>query len=443
MQARFAQHLAQLQQTAQQALEQARLDGLWIYAGAAKAHFLDDQHSPFKINPHFNYFFPHPTAEKSWLFVDGKNKPKVYFYAPQDYWHAVPNPPTDAFFAEQFEWQIFTDSQQIAQFIQPQHCAFIGEDEALAKSLGFTEINPKKVLNVLHFARSFKTEFEIECLYQAQFSALKGHQAAKEAFFAGKSEFEINLAYLQATKQSDNNVPYGNIVAINQNSAILHYTTLDTNQPKERHSFLLDAGTTYLGYASDLTRTYAFDPSSEFADLVKAMDNLKLKVIDSLQIGYNYLHYHTQMHQWIAQLLHDFDFVKLPTEQIFEEGISRAFFPHGLGHQLGLQVHDVAGFQQNTRGTHKAAPEVYPSLRCTRDLAEGMVLTIEPGFYFIEMLQNLWRSHPLARHFNWQKLAEFKKFGGIRSEDNIVIRANGVENLTAKAERQLTLGYTD
>ncbi|QIM64679.1 Xaa-Pro dipeptidase [Frederiksenia canicola] len=439
MQSLFTQHLATVQQTVQQALELARLDGLWIYAGSAKPHFLDDQHSPFKINPHFNYVFPDPNAEQSWLYLDGKNKPKIYFYAPQDYWHVAPNPPTDTFFASEFDWQILADSQQIAQFIQPQHCAFIGEDEKWAEALGFSHINPKKVLNVLHFARSFKTEFEIKCLYQAQFSALKGHHAAKNAFLDGKSEFEINLAYLQATQQSDNNVPYGNIVAINQNSAILHYTKLDVAPPAERHSFLLDAGTTYLGYASDLTRSYAFDSKSEFAALVAEMEKLKLAVIDNLQVGYNYLSYHTQMHQWISQLLQDFDFVKLPADQIFEEGISRTFFPHGLGHQLGLQVHDVAGFQQNARGTHKAAPELYPSLRCTRDLAEGMVLTIEPGFYFIEMLLNPWKNAPLARFFNWQKIDEFKKFGGIRTEDNVVIRANGAENLTAKAAEMLNI----
>ncbi|MDG6344928.1 Xaa-Pro dipeptidase [Glaesserella parasuis] len=435
MQHIFSQHIARIQQIVQHALELARLDGLWIYAGQAKYHFLDDQTSPFKINPHFNYIFPDPTAEQSWLFLDGKNKPKLYFYAPQDYWHCMPNPPTSAFFADEFEWQMLTDSQQIQQYIlNPTHCAFIGEQTELAKSLGFEHINPQKMLNVLHFERSIKSEFEIECIYQAQLTALTGHQVAKEAFFAGKSEFEINLAYLQATKQSDNNVPYGNIVAINQHSAILHYTKLDFTPPCERHSFLLDAGTSYLGYASDLTRTYAFEPQSEFATMVAQMEQFKLDTIADMQVGINYLSYHTQMHRWISQMLHQFEFVKLPADQIFEEGISRTFFPHGLGHQLGLQVHDVAGFQQNHRGTRKAPPEIYPSLRCTRDLAEGMVLTIEPGFYFIEMLLNQWKNHPLAPFFNWQKIDEFKRYGGIRTEDNIVMRATGAENLTAKAE---------
>lgn len=428
----FTQHILRIQGIVQSALELARLDGLWIYAGQPKLHFLDDQSAPFKINPHFNWIFPDPTAEQSWLYLDGKNKPKVYFYAPQDYWHVSPNPPIDSFFADEFEWHILKQADEMPQFfVNLPFCAFLGEQEAMAYELGFTQVNPKKVLNVLHFERSIKSEFEIACIRQAQKTALHGHLAAKNAFFAGLSEFEINLEYLKATKQSDLNVPYGNIVAINQHSAILHYTQLDTTRPTERHSFLLDAGTSYRGYASDITRTYAFDPHSEFAELVTKMEQLKQMCIANLQVGINYLSYHTQMHQWISQMLHDHAFVKLPTDQIFEEGISRTFFPHGLGHQLGLQVHDVAGFQQNARGTHKAPPTIYPSLRCTRELAEGMVLTIEPGFYFIDMLLNSWKNAPLSRFFDWQKIDYFKKFGGIRTEDNVLIRAEGTENLTA------------
>lgn len=434
----FTQHIARLQQVVQTVLESHFASGLWIYSGAAKTHFLDDQTAPFKINPHFNYLFPFPTAENCWLFLDGKNKPTIYFYAPNDYWHTPPVAPTDAFFADEFQWVIFQNSQEMAKFIQnPTACLFIGEDENLAKSLGFQQINPQKALNQLHFERSIKSEFEIECIYQAQLSALKGHEVAKQAFFEGKSEFEINLAYLQATQQSDSNVPYGNIMAINEHGAILHYTQLDFAPNPQKQSFLIDAGTTFHGYASDITRTYAFDPKGEFAEMVNQMEQFKHRIIEQLAVGVNYLSYHTQMHQWICEMLKQFDFVRLPPEQIFEEGISRAFFPHGLGHLLGLQVHDVAGFQQNQRGTRKSPPEIYPSLRCTRNLAENMVLTIEPGFYFIDMLLNPLQNSPLARHINWQKIAEFKPFGGIRTEDNIVMRATGAENLTQKALKTL------
>lgn len=432
----FTQHIARIQQNVQLLLEQNDLAGIWLHAGQAKTLFLDDQTYPFKINPHFNYVFPYPKAQNSWLFLDGVNKPQIYFYSPQDYWHSVETPPQDHFFADSFDWTILTDEAAIKPFFGDlRHTVFLGEDEALARSLGFEQINPPKVLHFLHFERSIKSEFEIESIYQAQCSALAGHRAAKAAFFAGKSEFEINLAYLQATKQSDNNVPYGNIVAINQNAAVLHYTALSSTPPEKRLSFLLDAGTTANGYASDLTRTYAFDAQSEFAAMVAKLEQFKLDLIADLSVGINYLHYHTQMHQWISMMLHEFDLVRLPPEQIFDEGISRTFFPHGLGHLLGLQVHDVAGRQQNRRGTLKVPPEVYPSLRCTRELAEGMVLTVEPGFYFIDNLLKIAENSPPSRHFNWQKINALKPYGGIRTEDNVVMRATGAENLTAKAEQ--------
>ena len=433
----FGAHLAHIQEIIKEALSCCRLDGIWIHAGQASPYFLDDQTKPFRINPLFNYVVPMPQAEGSWVFLDGYSKPKLYFYQPKDYWYFVETLPND-FWCNQFEWEIFTQPEQIQLIVNSRtNCGFIGEDEKLAKSLGFFSINDRKLLNILNYYRAYKTEFEIECLFQAQKPALLGHQAAKQAFELGKSEFEINLAYLQASEQSDLTVPYGNIIALNEHGAVLHYNRLDRNVPKIVKSFLIDAGATYLGYASDITRTYQQEPHDLFAHLLQGMEQIKQEIIADLQTGYNYLTYHTQLQQRISQLLHDSELIKLSAEQIFELGISRAFLPHGLGHLLGLQVHDIGGWQQNKRGAIKRPPEVYPSLRCTRELAEGMVLTIEPGLYFIDLLLQPWRMHEVAHQFDWAAIELLKSFGGIRTEDNIVMRADKAENLTVKMQQQL------
>ncbi|MCE1680962.1 M24 family metallopeptidase, partial [Enterobacter hormaechei] len=91
-------------------------------------------------------------------------------------------------------------------------------------------------------------------------------------------------------------------------------------------------------------------------------------------------------------------------EVMVEEGLTTPFFPHGIGHPLGLQVHDVAGFMQDDTGTHLAAPDMYPYLRCTRILEPRMVLTIEPGLYFIESLLAPWRESEFSKHFDWNKI---------------------------------------
>jgi len=117
-------------------------------------------------------------------------------------------------------------------------------------------------------------------------------------------------------------------------------------------------------------------------------------------------------------------------EAMVENDLTGPFMPHGIGHPLGLQVHDVAGFMQDDTGTHLAAPSKYPYLRCTRILEPRMVLTIEPGIYFIESLLAPWREGQFSKHFNWEKIDALKPFGGIRIEDNVVVHENGIENMT-------------
>lgn len=266
---------------------------------------------------------------------------------------------------------------------------------------------------------------------EAQKMAVNGHLSAFEAFQAGASEFDINISYLEATGHRDTNVPYGNIVALNENAAVLHYTKLQQTAPSELRSFLIDAGAEYNGYAADITRTYAAKSKSEFAELVADLNAEQLALIGSIKAGVRYTDYHVDMHHRIAKLLTKHGIVKgISEDAMVENGLTTPFLPHGLGHPLGLQVHDVAGFMQDEDGTHLAAPKMYPFLRCTRILEPRMVLTIEPGLYFIESLLSSWRTGEFSQHFNWDKIEHFKPYGGIRIEDNIVIHHNHIENMT-------------
>ncbi len=111
------------------------------------------------------------------------------------------------------------------------------------------------------------------------------------------------------------------------------------------------------------------------------------------------------------------------------------FFPHGIGHLLGLQVHDVAGLAADDSGrTEIARPTGHPYLRLTRRLEPGMVVTIEPGLYFIDLLLDEAQKNGLGRYIAWDVVRRLQPYGGIRIEDDVACTASGTpENLTRDA----------
>jgi Xaa-Pro dipeptidase len=115
-----------------------------------------------------------------------------------------------------------------------------------------------------------------------------------------------------------------------------------------------------------------------------------------------------------------------------DTGLSSVFYPHGLGHFIGLQTHDVAGLIDN-EGQEIPRPDGHPFLRLTRILEPGNVLTIEPGLYFIEPLLRQWRENGDASAINWSKIEALSPYGGIRIEDNVVVTETGCDNLTQRA----------
>ncbi|WP_241622470.1 Xaa-Pro dipeptidase [Rosenbergiella australiborealis] len=430
----YRAHLDSLIEHARIILARSKRDALLVHSGELITAFQDDHAYPFKVNPLFKAWLPIIETANCWLWIDGQSRPTLYFYSPTDYWHKV-DPLPDTYWSREFEIIVLKHADDIATLLpsQRENIAYLGSALHLAQALGIpaSQHNPQEIINYLHYHRSVKTDYELYCMREAQRTAVVGHLAARDSFFSGASEFQINSDYLAATGQRDTTVPYGNIVAINEHAAVLHYTHLDHARPQTPRSFLLDAGTEYQGYAADLTRSYAWDAQSRYAELVNAVTEHERALIDTLQAGQRYSDYHLQMNQRIARILCEFGIVNnISEEALVSENITSTFMPHGVGHLLGLQVHDVAGFMQDDCGTHLAAPNQYPWLRCTRILAPRMVLTIEPGLYFIESLLAPWRNSAYSRHFNWTAIEELKGYGGIRIEDNIVVWPEHIENMT-------------
>jgi Xaa-Pro dipeptidase len=149
-----------------------------------------------------------------------------------------------------------------------------------------------------------------------------------------------------------------------------------------------------------------------------------------VRAGFDYRQLHLGAHLKLAGVLRDFGIIDLSPEAALETGVSNAFFPHGIGHGIGLQVHDVAGFAASDAGGVIPRPEGQPFLRTTRVLEAGMVMTIEPGIYFIDMLLDEVRKGAHARSVNWDRVAEFRPYGGVRIEDDVVCTDGDPINLT-------------
>ena len=427
----YPQHFDTLLARSAEALQCGGFDHLLIPSGTLHYQAFDDRDYPYAVNPQFKAWLPLTHAPGSWLLITPGQRPKLLFLQPHDYWHVVPAAPNGYWVAHFDIVTLRTPDEALAHLPQDlSRCAIVGEPQSALGDV--IPNNPAAVVQYLEYHRAFKTAYEIEMMRQANRIGVRAHRAAERAFRAGASEFGIHLAYCQAAGQDANDLPYGNIVALNEHGAVLHYTDRDRVPPKPVRSFLIDAGASFGGYASDITRTYSA-ADDEFAAMIRAVDAAQLKLCDSVRAGTDYARIHLDAHLLLAGVLREFGVLKISPEDALARGVSSAFFPHGIGHGIGLQVHDVAGFAESDRGGTLAKPDGHPYLRLTRTLAPGMVVTIEPGIYFIDMLLDELKAKGLGDAVDWDRVEAFKPFGGIRIEDDVVCTEGAPINLTREA----------
>ena len=437
----FRQHLAELGEQWQKALAEERFDAAVIPAGEAEMYFQDDQAPPFHPNPHFARWLPTDECERSVLLVYPGEKPKLHFLQASDYWHLPATAPEWA--DESFDVQRHADGDGLREALAKDianigRFALVGPANALDLNLTPADINPPALTSKLMFARARKTPFEVARMVEATEVGVRGHLAAKDAFHAGGSEFDIHMAYLTASSQQESKLPYPSIVALNEHAGVLHYQHYDRARPPGTRSFLIDAGGRSHSYHSDITRTYSAAPGDDFDALISAMDEHQQALAAAVRPGTSYIDLQERMHRAVADLLVRFDFVRCSAESAFDLKITDAFIPHGLGHLLGLQTHDVGGQLASADGQTAPAPERFPTLRYTRSIEAGHVITVEPGIYFIPMLLDALADTTAGAEVNWPKVRAFLPCGGIRIEDNVVVGEDATTNLTRTAFAKLT-----
>jgi Xaa-Pro dipeptidase len=429
----FAEHLEVVKKRTTSALGSAGYDSLLVHAGTPPLLFLDDHHLPFRVQAPFKVWAPLIDAPDSFVFFTPGKKPLLLIHQPVDYWHKSPELP-NAYWADAFEIASCAD-RAAARSALPRdlsRTAFIGAPFAELLGWGPGAINPEHLIAQLDYGRAAKTPYEVACLREANVLGARGHVAAERAFRAGASEFEIALAFMAACGQRERELPYNPIIALNEGGAVLHYQIQQREKPPKLHSLLIDAGAEFGGYASDITRTHSHHDAG-FAALIKRFDELQLKLCAQVRVGLDWKDFHQASYRAISEFLREIGVITVSADEAVDTALTSVFYPHGIGHLLGLQVHDVGGLQGTPEGKQIERPYNHPFLRLTRKLDDGCVVTVEPGFYFIDQLLEEAKGKPIGKMIDWKRVDALKHFGGVRIEDNVVARPGGQENLTRSA----------
>jgi Xaa-Pro dipeptidase len=427
----YCEHLAQLEAGYANVLAAAGFDAVVLHSGTPKKRSeFDDQHWPLRVTPHFQHWLPLAEAECALIIRPGQ-RPRLIWTKDTSFWEK--SAPLEAqHWQASFEIVTVNSPDAVKAELPTGRVAFIGEEQARASAWGFSEpgVTPKVLVDRLDQLRTIKSAYEVHCLAEANRLAAVGHRALAAAFRTGEaSELELHLAYLGATGQDDPETPYKNIVALGANAATLHHVTYrkDKTRGVGSQTLLVDAGASYLGYCSDITRTYVKGSgaaASAFANLIGGVEQFQRKLCADVALGNKYEALHDQAHREVAATLRASGVTSLSIDEAISGGVTRAFFPHGLGHSLGLQCHDVGCALIKPRPDN-------PFLRNTTVIAEGQCFTIEPGIYFIDSLLEKLRSEPAGASVDWKLVAELSQLGGVRIEDDLVVGANGQNrNLT-------------
>lgn len=435
----FKDHIDKLTNTYENALTHCDdLSQEWVivHSGSEHFYFSDDRAIPFQAYGHFLQWLPVNKPDQFLLFSPG-TRPKYLQVVPSDYWYeqSIDNA---LWWTDHFDVIRLDKTADLVRYVDADNTIYLGEEVAMAKDLigDGAPCNPPSLVSYLDYQRAYKSEYEIDQLRLANRAALLGHQAAETAFLDGHSEYQIHQAYLNACEVLENETPYTNIVALDEKSAILHYQNKRREKADASQVLLIDAGCRINGYGSDITRTYARNTAHPvFQQLLKGMINLEQELVEEVRPDRSYVDIHLLALSKLSELLGELGIVSADVDTMIENQLTQVFMPHGVGHLLGLQVHDVAGFNQDVEGHTLAAPAHSPALRNTRTMAQEMVFTVEPGCYFIPLLLEPLRQTSEGKWINWSLVDALYSHGGIRIEDNVRVTESGAENLTRNPQR--------
>ncbi|KAI5285175.1 hypothetical protein KEM54_000768, partial [Ascosphaera aggregata] len=323
--------------------------------------------------------------------------------------------------------------------------------------LSVVSVDTESLLPAMNAARTIKDDHELGLIKKAIEISTAAHIAVIRNVSQMKNEREIHGLFLNtcislgAFRQS-----YGIIAGSGSNAAILHYmSNNDTLEGKEL--VLLDAGAEWNNYASDITRTFPrFGewPSKQSKEIYTLVETMQEECIKQIRPGQRFLDLQVMAHTIAITGLLKLGILKeegATVEEIRQSGASAVFFPHGLGHHVGLEVHDVSDRPTNATSagaatlqypnTHMSmfSSTLQPATLLAPLLAEGMVVTVEPGIYFSNVAIEFSKKQEAAKYINYNVVQDYMRVGGVRIEDDVLVTRNGYENLTTTPKGEAAL----
>jgi Xaa-Pro aminopeptidase len=282
----------------------------------------------------------------------------------------------------------------------------------------------------LNHVRRQKDAVELSRMRKAERATRAGFAAILPLLVPGRTEREVQIELeAEFVRNGADHLGFDTTVAGGPNSAVLHFSP-SARPFEEGELVLIDAGAEYLGYASDITRTYPVSErfSPEQAELHSLVRAAGLAATKCCTTGTEFRDIHRAAALVIAEGLVDFGLLRGHAETLVERGTQSLFFPHGVGHMVGLGIRDAG---EVLKGRRQDETE-FPRLRVDLPLLPGHVVTIEPGIYFVPAL--LHDAEFRERHrdaVDWERAERMLGFGGIRIEDNVLVCEDGFEVLTA------------
>ncbi|EPE33099.1 Creatinase/aminopeptidase [Glarea lozoyensis ATCC 20868] len=295
-------------------------------------------------------------------------------------------------------------------------------------STSVSPVDTKLLKEAIEECRVFKDEYEVALIRKANTISTLAHTEVLKRVKNAKNERELEAVFLErCIANGCREQAYHSIVASGTAAATLHY--VDNAKPLNgKLNLLLDAGGEYNCYAADITRTFPISgtfskESRQIYDIVLQMQHV---CTNMLKAGALWDKIHLTAHELAIEGLLALGILKGDKEEILKARTSVAFFPHGLGHYLGMDTHDTGG-----HANYQDKDSMFRYLRVRGNVPAGSVITVEPGIYFCRFIIEPYLKDPAqSKYINTEILDRYWEVGGVRIEDNILVTETGYENLT-------------